>query len=833
VPTKEKAIKWPPPLLAGKTVMLGGSFSDNDDERYTETITAEGGKVATRLSSKVDYLLVLGKSRGTPAVVKEALKLNQKGANIKVIDPTAFDALFAVVTPDHARAMLAGGPRGRKRWKQLMQRPGDTLDLSGIDLRKADLRDLMLNRAKLDGADFRDANLTDTWFPELRNVKLDGARLRNASLNDGLVDCSFRGADLTGARLSECSGCDFTGVNFRDAWLWHVKATGCSFADADLSGVDLSDARLASADFRRAKLSGAKFAENGRAADLTAAMLAEARLDGAELTGCKLAKADLTKADLRGANLADADLRGATIDGADFTGASLLGAKLDNLDLSRAKGLSASAADVGTAGPVLKRLADVARKSKRLFFHADIDIPEGCVAVDVTAHGNGRARVAYGFFRTGQDTDWRDGEGNDVADAILRAARKWGQTGTLRLDEFKIEAKGAPLAPAALKELLTDAWCEALGQDRAALAARQQATMQAHRDAWIARWRSAPAGVKAWNKADPVDRWRTGKFDQVDASGAKLNAIEFIELSMESADFRKSSLRNARFHRCNAKQANFTSANLELAQFEKCKLNGATFDNANLSAAWLLGSTLAGATFVGARMTATLFGLADLRGADLSGAIDLKYAVLDDALFDESTRWPAGFRIPKAVVWKGKGQRPTTGGPAKPKPAAAKPKAPLAPIDFDTLMARLPKKVDPVKLKKATSMLKAERFRLFAEVTDAGVVGVVKSQSDPDLIYSCRLLNSGSYACCSQNLNPCGGLRGGACKHLLVLVIGLAKSGQLAPALADAYLGASRHHNPQLDKNAMGETLLRYKGAEAGDVDWRPTETVPEDYYAL
>jgi hypothetical protein len=31
----------------------------------------------------------------------------------------------------------------------------------------------------------------------------------------------------------------------------------------------------------------------------------------------------------------------------------------------------------------------------------------------------------------------------------------------------------------------------------------------------------------------------------------------------------------------------------------------------------------------------------------------------------------------------------------------------------------------------------------------------------------------------------------------------------------------------------MGEIFIRRKGAEAGEVDWRPTETVPEDYYAL
>ena len=31
----------------------------------------------------------------------------------------------------------------------------------------------------------------------------------------------------------------------------------------------------------------------------------------------------------------------------------------------------------------------------------------------------------------------------------------------------------------------------------------------------------------------------------------------------------------------------------------------------------------------------------------------------------------------------------------------------------------------------------------------------------------------------------------------------------------------------------MGAVLFKYKGAEAGEIDWRPTETVPEDYYAL
>jgi hypothetical protein len=148
-------------------------------------------------------------------------------------------------------------------------------------------------------------------------------------------------------------------------------------------------------------------------------------------------------------------------------------------------------------------------------------------------------------------------------------------------------------------------------------------------------------------------------------------------------------------------------------------------------------------------------------------------------------------------------------------------------------MERLPQTVNAAALAKALQMLKADRFQLYAEVKDDTLVGVVKSQSDPDLVYSCRLGADGAFACCTQNLRPCGGLQGKLCKHLLVLLVGLAKAGQLDPATAEHWAQASRKQRPLLDKDAMSETFLRYKGAEAGEVDWRPTETIPEDYYAL
>ena len=153
--------------------------------------------------------------------------------------------------------------------------------------------------------------------------------------------------------------------------------------------------------------------------------------------------------------------------------------------------------------------------------------------------------------------------------------------------------------------------------------------------------------------------------------------------------------------------------------------------------------------------------------------------------------------------------------------------------DIATFLKALELRTDKQKIAKATKMLKAERFKLFNDVTDEHVAGVVKSQSDPDLVYACRIDKEGAYGCCTQNLNVCGGLRGSVCKHLLVLIIGLVKAGELDPTTIDQWVAKSADVKASLDKEKMGEIFLRYKGAEAGEVDWRPTETVPEDYYAL
>jgi hypothetical protein len=154
-------------------------------------------------------------------------------------------------------------------------------------------------------------------------------------------------------------------------------------------------------------------------------------------------------------------------------------------------------------------------------------------------------------------------------------------------------------------------------------------------------------------------------------------------------------------------------------------------------------------------------------------------------------------------------------------------------IDLPGLIKGLTASTDAARMAKVTQMLRAERFQLFSAVNDERLTGVVKSQTDASLVYACRLARDGGYFCCTQHLMPCGGLRGALCKHILVLVIGTAQSGALDAAAANAWASASRTARPVLDKDAAATTLARYQRADAGEVDWRPTETLPADYDAL
>ena len=77
------------------------------------------------------------------------------------------------------------------------------------------------------------------------------------------------------------------------------------------------------------------------------------------------------------------------------------------------------------------------------------------------------------------------------------------------------------------------------------------------------------------------------------------------------------------------------------------------------------------------------------------------------------------------------------------------------------------------------------------------------------------------------------GMQGVICKHLLVLLVGLSRAGELDPGRALEWVRKAAKKRPVTDTDLAANAFLQYKGAEAGEIDWRPTETVPEDFYAM
>lgn len=245
------------------------------------------------------------------------------------------------------------------------------LDLSGFDLRSAQLSRAVLHGTKLIGADLSDAVMI---CPGMERTDLTGASLRQAYVHAlAAQTCRFDDADLTGLRDATGSlfhGCSMRGVRLQDAHL-----AGATFYQCDLSGADLSAAVLQGATVNecalrdvslcRAEVSQFAITKSSitggdlsgatgegmvlqRLADsdgliLTGATFPRLRLHGirgshwrgagvaipgADLAHVTLNEADLAAADLSGASIAHCALPGATLTGASLVGARVFGSNL-------------------------------------------------------------------------------------------------------------------------------------------------------------------------------------------------------------------------------------------------------------------------------------------------------------------------------------------------------------------------------------------------------------------------------------------------------------------------------------------------------------------------
>lgn len=385
-----------------------------------------------------------------------------------------------------------------------------------------------------------------------------------------------------------------------------------------------------------------------------------------------------------------------------------------------------------------------------------------------------------------------------------------------------------------LVDLSKSAWCQAFKQPQSdASKADNSKSVEEHCQSIIREhlWPKligGAAGIEQWNNCQPEMR-RQLSFANSKLDGAMLKGANLQNLHFENSNFDKANLENSILFDCTITASSFCGANLTKADMQRSHAENANFSGASMKGAMLYCANLSNANFKDTDLKK-----ADLRNAELCGA-DLATAKLDGAKFscatyDESTSLPADFLQWGDLFWRGDGPDPYE--------EMVKEKIKNLHVQtFEEMLANVKAHFEAARIDKALKMLKKERFELFSESEGQSVIGVVKSQTDPDLTYACSLSADGEYTCCTQNLRPCGGLKGALCKHLLVLVVGLSRAEKIDLTNATKWILTSLEHDPatmnKKIKSAMSEIFLKYNAATAGEIDWRPTETIPEDYYTF
>lgn len=815
--------------------------------RYGETVAtfqkwarADGATTSSTVGASTDLLIVLDKG-ATAAAKKLAKALNAKSAAIQEISESEFLEMFRP-TANEVISLLKSGKTGTERLNALIERSQLThyqwrecIDLRGSDLRGFDLSDLNLTWAALDGADLRGVVIDATELTDLKNVRLENAKGPYFRF-ETMSHCQCKGAELphlfagwqSYGKQKAIQHCDFSAANLDDAYCNYCTIESTSFKKAVLTKTDIANSKLISVDCSQADFTKANLAST----TCTGCSFAKAKFVSAKLQDLDFGDADLTGADFTNAILVGAKLSGAKLAGAKFDGAVVAGADFGAADISKTKGLNLSSAQSGIAGKSCRELAAAAKKAAEISVDVLITAPEGKVRAQIYMSAG---LQTLRFSLTLADKSLSDDDISywsrmpSVGKAFERLGQLWAH-GELDYGQLKVSTKRSDLKGKALKELVTSALSEVFGvapPSEDDVKAQQKSAKQAKADLKVelaAELRGGKAGIKKFNsrKTDKHDYTefdiRKEDFSGLSLPGVKSNHVNFQGSNFESAKLIRAKLESCNFRDCNFKNANLGSANLSWSRFTNSDLSGANLAKANLEDATLDRANLSGVDATGVK-----FIDGSILGSNFKDA-KLKGTKWRGCAFDDQTVFPKGFTLPEEMEYKGKGH----------DPRHVVDHAALSQVlDFDSFMDRLNGSVDQSRLKKSLKMLKADRFELFSEVDDKAFVGVVKSQTDPDLVYSCRLTATGEFACCTQNLNPCGGLRGALCKHLLVLIVGVTKGGQLDAQTAATWADASNACKPNLDKDVMSEVLLKYKGAEAGEVDWRPIETIPEDYYAF
>lgn len=206
----------------------------------------------------------------------------------------------------------------------------EAADLSGADLYKAQLFNANLYAVKLSGANLSGADLSQA---RLVNARLcEGINFAVPHLQTGsevptqLTAAKFYSADMRNVWLI---GARLDGAILWDANLESAQLQGSLLYKATFQKANLNSARFDYSDARNADFGPHVQAPNS--VDPVPSVSAKGAIfDYANLNNAKFASADLTKANFRGANLKDADFTGANTEGVNFETAYLCRTKLPN-----------------------------------------------------------------------------------------------------------------------------------------------------------------------------------------------------------------------------------------------------------------------------------------------------------------------------------------------------------------------------------------------------------------------------------------------------------------------------------------------------------------------
>jgi uncharacterized protein YjbI with pentapeptide repeats/uncharacterized RDD family membrane protein YckC len=289
-------------FLAGE--MDANSNSPQDREmRQTKLYINQRAinKILAVNSSRIDSLDLSRTQLG------QSSTLNSSNFNLVLnnVDLSGINFKFASLNSASFKSSRFRGAGEDGRWDTY---DDSIADLSGAQIKQANLTDANLSRVLMIGTDLRRATLNRA---NLSNARLVGAKLGSAQLV---------GADLRGAVLENAS---LTGADLGEAKLNEANLYAASLSRVIAIGTQLSFANLTKTNWQGSDLSGAY---------LDRANLTNANLSATRLTGAILRSAQMNGVNLRNADLSLADLRGANLTGADFQGAILAPSKQDPAD---------------------------------------------------------------------------------------------------------------------------------------------------------------------------------------------------------------------------------------------------------------------------------------------------------------------------------------------------------------------------------------------------------------------------------------------------------------------------------------------------------------------